>query len=1491
MSDAVSEVSASETPDEAEMFGPYRVEELLGRGGMGEVHRAYDTVHERYVALKRLPATADEEYRARFRREARIVAGLNAPHVVPIHAHGQIDDRLYLDMRLVDGQDLKQLLADGPLDPLRTNEILTQVAAALDAAHANGVLHRDVKPANILVDADGTAYLADFGIARSVAPDVTKLTQTGEYIGTLDYMAPERLVRGEVDAASDVYSLACVLFQCLTGRVPFPAPDTPSKLTAQLNDPPPAPSLFDRRIPPAMDLVVRTGMDKDPRRRYPSAGELMAAAAAVTADARAAAVVDLPTGGDPGQTYFVRLLATVGGPEPTVPVAGADDADDAVTRPVRERCPYPGLQSFGTGDSEWFFGREQAVRELLARLARQRADSGPLLVVGASGAGKSSLLHAGLLAAHARHSPSAPRLALTPGERPIGTLAARLAALTRADAHHLARQLYHQPATFGELCRAAAARADAPLVIAVDQLEELFTQTTDPREREAFAIALASAWPARVVLAVRADFVEHCITLDPLKPSLAAPYVLGPLTAAELTQVVTKPAEAAGLVLEPGLADRLIADVLSGGSGRDPGALPRLAHALRETWHNRSGNVLTLTGYQATGGVDRAVALTADGVFTRLAEPEQRALRAALLRMVTLLDGGGIARRRAHRAEIPAPLLERLVATRLVTVDGSSVALSHDSLLTAWPRLREWVAEDRQGLLIRQQLDEAAAGWRARGEDRADLYRGARLAAALDWATGRADLTPDEWAFLRASERDRRRTTRRLRGLAVGLASLLVIALVAGFVAVLAREEAERAAAVSLSRQLAAESLEEGDVDPVDAIRKALQGWRTSRTPEARGALLSAPMLSYPAGFATGVNDLSAADVSPDGSLVAVGGLGEVVVWDVEAAEPLDVDVTGAGIVTAVRFSPDGSLLAVSSIDSEGDGTGIRVWEVPDGTLVRQLSEANIALGPIAWRPDGNAIAAPSVRADSTAWVGEWDPRTGNLIRWVADRAQDTTGLAYGVDGDRLAVGHSDGSVELWEPSTGRRISSSYAHRDNSVHDSTPVQVAMTHDLMATASVSDNLIRFWNPRTGAPVREMPDITRHSTDAAQGPTSIAFSADGSLFYTNSDTSTLSVWDPLSGSYLGGLPHGPRAGTSVGRTVLAVAESGDGRTRIAATSDGTVLRWSSRSGWHTEPLGAVTGLDFHPDGGRLTAGDAEGALYTWDVTTGEETGDDGDRVEGGAFAVRYAEDGTRVTASRNAVITVTPPDGEERTIALDGRQFHGLLAVSPDGRWLVAAHREPIISGDTDADHRITAWDLGTGSERAELELGEENPFELAFSPGGDTLLVITGSGGESAANMVTWPVPSFTGDQRHQLGDESLTTAVYTPNGHTLVTAGTGGMLQIRDATTGALRAEFGRHPAVVRQLAISPDGRTLATVTLEDSFIRLWDLRNRELLAVLDGHAASPNHIEFSPDGRRLASAGTDTDVAVWFVEPEDAVERLCANLADAAVDDLDELC
>lgn len=279
-------------------FGPYRVEGLIARGGMGEILRAYDTRHDRVVALKLLAANlaADEEFRDRFKQEAHAAGRLREPHVIPIHAYGEIDGRLYLDMRLVEGSDVGSLLAaNGPMRPADAVIVLEQIAQALDAAHAEGLVHRDVKPSNILVGENGFAYLVDFGIAASLRASAS-LTSTGYTVGTLAYMAPERFDDGPVDHRVDVYSLACVLYQCLTGGKPFGGETAASLINAHLNHQPPLPTAVRGDIPREFDHIVTRGMAKNPADRYASAGELARAARqALTSVTAMPAAFVLPT--------------------------------------------------------------------------------------------------------------------------------------------------------------------------------------------------------------------------------------------------------------------------------------------------------------------------------------------------------------------------------------------------------------------------------------------------------------------------------------------------------------------------------------------------------------------------------------------------------------------------------------------------------------------------------------------------------------------------------------------------------------------------------------------------------------------------------------------------------------------------------------------------------------------------------------------------------------------------------------------------------------------------------------------------------------------------------------------------------------------------------------------------------------------------------------------------------------------------------------------
>jgi serine/threonine kinase PknH len=321
---AAARLAAYGKPVDGTPFGRYRLIELLGRGGMGEVWRAHDTATNRTVAIKLLPPqlAQDHTFVQRFRREAEAAAQLNSPHIIPIHDYGEIDGRLFVNMRLIEGRDLHEILADGPLEPGRAVRIIEQIAKALHTAHKIGLVHRDVKPSNILLDEDDFAYLIDFGIARGA--DETRLTGTGSIIGSWHYMSPERMRAGEVDARSDVYALACVLYECLTAATPFPGDSAEQQITAHLMAPPPRPSISHPAVPTTLDTVIAIGMAKDPDQRYPTTVELATAAHHAINTPQPAQSPPIP-----------RAFAA--GPAPTMPV----DPNFVATQQVQSAAQPP----------------------------------------------------------------------------------------------------------------------------------------------------------------------------------------------------------------------------------------------------------------------------------------------------------------------------------------------------------------------------------------------------------------------------------------------------------------------------------------------------------------------------------------------------------------------------------------------------------------------------------------------------------------------------------------------------------------------------------------------------------------------------------------------------------------------------------------------------------------------------------------------------------------------------------------------------------------------------------------------------------------------------------------------------------------------------------------------------------------------------------------------------------------------------------------------
>ncbi|MCT2543310.1 caspase, EACC1-associated type [Streptomyces atratus] len=489
---------------------------------------------------------------------------------------------------------------------------------------------------------------------------------------------------------------------------------------------------------------------------------------------------------------------------PVLPVPAPTPDDGAP-----QVCPYPGLAAFGPGQAQWFFGREQLTTELAERLAGHMDATDPLVLVGPSGSGKSSLLGAGLLSALGKGalpmpgSRTWPHLLLTPTEHPLTELAIRLARLTGGPWRSLREELEGDPRRLAtvvrELLQARAGRTvitGSRLVLVVDQFEETFTQCADENERRAFIRALCAAAgsdgepPALVILSLRSDFRDHCAAFPELRPALHnAPLFIGPMTAPELHEAIAQPAQLTRLTLQPGLVEVLLRDlgVDRTAQGHDPEALPLLSHALRATWQRREDRTLTVAGYVAAGGVRNAIDTTAETVYNEFDPTEQRTAQSLMLRLVHVGEGTQDTRRRASRTrllhDLPDPdaaatVLETLVRTRLVAVETDAVEIAHEALLHAWPRFRKWIDDNRAGLNIHQQLAKDTDAWDRKGRNPAQLYRGTRLSLAREWATDPARHTrptPLQREFLDASTHavQQRRRKLALPAAAMGLLLLL----------------------------------------------------------------------------------------------------------------------------------------------------------------------------------------------------------------------------------------------------------------------------------------------------------------------------------------------------------------------------------------------------------------------------------------------------------------------------------------------------------------------------------------------------------------------------------------------------------------------------------------------------------------------------------------------------------------------------------------------
>ena len=1483
----------------------YALGELIGRGGMGAVYRAVQPLVEREVAIKIiLPQYANHpDFIRRFEAEAQLVARLEHPHIVPLYDYWREPGVAYLVMRLIRGGSLQAYLQNLPqerqeraLNPAFVLRICTQIGAALSAAHRAGVVHRDLKPANVLLDEDHNAYLADFGIAKNLSSPASD-SQSGAIVGSPNYISPEQVRSDSITPQTDIYSLGVMLYELLSGSLPFHGATPVEIMIRHLNDPLPLLAANRAGLPPGLDVVIGRATAKVPQQRYANVDEMID-------DLREA----LQEGG--------QVI-------PTLPVQPGPDDSGAIQISDADN-PYQGLRAFAEGDAQNFFGRESLVRQLLARLSESGDLTRFLAVVGPSGSGKSSAVCAGLIPALRRGAlPGSQNwfiVEMLPGPHPLEELEAALLRVAINPPDSLLEQLSTDSRGLlraARRCLPGDLRVE--LVLVIDQFEEIFTLVQDEAVRAHLLDLLVTAVMdersrVRVIVTLRADFIDRPLGYADFGELLRQRMELVlPLNPDELEQAITGPARRAGLQLEAGLLAAILRDL-----GDQPGTLPLLQYALTQLFDQREGRSLTRAAYQKLGGVLGALSLNAEDIYASLDEPGRAAARQLFLRLVTLGEGVEDTRRRVLRTELEnlvpgsdpgnpvRAVLEAFGRSRLLSFDrdpltrGATVEVAHEAILRRWARLGEWLAESRGDVRLQRLLGLAAAEWLATGQEVSFLLTGARLAQYEGWIqTSSLTLTPDEKAFLDASIAGRerlaaeeqlrqqrelqtvqklaqteRQSIQRLRARSrvisvVGVAALFLAAL-AGFlayesnqnaslaeqqrnVAVMAQATAQSdaqsratAEAIAVQERVAAQADAQSRATAEAVAVKEGETAQNSFLASERARLAALALNSFYANESAEVTTLLALrsllhfGYSPeaDGTLWKALGRGFVR----RTIGPINSSIYD------VAFLPGGKNIVIAPF-----GGKLTIYNLETGTMVEEFDSSGDGLFRAALSADGKQI----VTGGDANVVILWDVATKQQLRQFKGHSASITSVAISPSGGSPASASMDGTVRVWDLQKG-------VERFRLEGDGSAVY-ALAYSADGKYLLSggeDKQAWLWDAQSGV---RLTQYTGH-TDRVS---SVAFSPDGKTMATGSADRTVRIWT-ISGGESATATHILHTNADV----ESVAFSPDGRFLLSTGGDGLSHLWDSRSGAElkqfTGHASAVWCGIFSPDSQMVLTGSEDLTAKLWSLNL-----DLGPQLVAGNLpdyikSFEITPDGKSILVG-----VMTPPvllldlnSAIERFKLVNREKLaedESIMGIdlSPDGKWAVTGGRDEV----------ARLWDLQTGQE-VRMFVGHKGwVFDAKFTR--DGLSVVT-SGSDGTIRL--WDVQ--TGQQMRlfaKTGSKAWRIVV-SADGRYLAAGLINGSVWVLDVASGAQVEVLGGDNGSIHDVAFSPDGKYL--VSASDTNVIEWDLASGKELRHLSGHTDTVDTVSFSHDGKWIASGSYDKTTRIWDAATGQAVRILVGELS-----------